>query len=251
MAFTDKTAKFGELEKHTQIWLGRVEEIIETISGIGRWLSDDEKGRYALLDTESLRRSFGAGRVLMKTVLSRYVGAPPHAWRVEADAFGAIHVALRQNPLGLFVNLSRSGPWVACAVSKVPCGLDIEETTRAVTPRLDARGVFTRRERAAMGVLGPKEQVRFFFEHWCLKEAYAKARGVGFHLPPGKIEIQLNGDGEFGVEVAAPDGAFKAPGSGFRLGLFHPAADLVLAAAHDARDGRDRGFELRRAPEAP
>lgn len=122
-----------------------------------------------------------AGDSLARSVLSRELKCSDTEITFTYDENGKPRV--KGNPL--FFSLSHSEDLVACAVSKNPIGVDIEQI-RDVSPRL-ARKYFTEEEQEYLfghapkdvdwdGVLTPPERLRFF-EIWTAKEAYLKCIG--------------------------------------------------------------------------
>jgi phosphopantetheinyl transferase len=245
MTFSEKRALLDALEARSHIWVAGTDQLLEE-DGIGTdLLSAAERARLEELGRGPAGRSFTAARVLLKKALSSYISVPPEEWRIDVDSFGALCIAEQQNVFGLNVNLSKSRRQVACIVSKARCGVDIEDETREISPSIHARGVFTKGEIAAMESLPPGAQSRRVFEIWWLQEAFAKARGVGFHLPPRQIEIMLDNEKEVRLKATKPDGAMMPDSTRFRLRLFYPDDSHVLAAAHDIIASRELGFDLK------
>jgi 4'-phosphopantetheinyl transferase len=245
MTFSKKRALLDALEDRSHIWVAGPEQLLEEKDNGTDLLSATEKARLEELGRGPAGRSFAAARVLLKKALSSYISVPPEDWRIDVNPFGALCISNHQNAFGLNVNLSKARQQVACIVSKARCGVDIEDTTREVSPLNDARGVFTKGEIAAMEALPPEAQSRQFFEIWCLKEAFAKARGVGFHLPPRQIEIMLDNEKDIRLKVTKPDGTLMRDSTRFQLRLFYTDDRHVIAAAHDIIAGRELGFELK------
>ena len=84
---------------------------------------------------------------------------------------------------GLHFNLSHSGPWGVCALSKAPVGVDVE----LVRPlRYDlARRFFTPGEQAWLRGRPEGE----FFRLWTRKESFLKALGKGLTLPLDSFSV--------------------------------------------------------------
>ena len=87
-------------------------------------------------------------------------------------------------------NLSHSGDYAALAVSSLPVGVDMEPIGRDHTDA--ARKVFTDGERRWM----EESPVSRFASLWTMKEALAKALGIGLSLPFREIEVLglINGE---------------------------------------------------------
>ena len=85
-------------------------------------------------------------------------------------------------------NLSHSGEWAVCAVSRHEVGCDIEH----VKPRSlkTAKRFFTAGEYALITAQKTEEKrTEMFYRCWTLKESFVKATGVGLSLPLGSFEI--------------------------------------------------------------
>ena len=78
----------------------------------------------------------------------------------------------------------------AVAISRCSeIGLDVERIDRDVDFEGVADAVFTDREKQHVFGGAPEKICGRFFDLWTLKEAYIKARGMGFSLPPSSFEI--------------------------------------------------------------
>jgi len=168
-------------------------------------LSRQEIDSCSAYHREEDRRRALVSRALLRETLSRYAPVRPEAWAFAPGAHGKPAIS---NPAGLRLrfNLSHTGKLVACALTlDDEIGVDLEDTTRELDPFEIAERVFSREEIAAFRALAPESQRRRFFESWTLKEAYLKARGLGFELgepggaPAGRIEPRLY------AESSAPD----------------------------------------------
>ena len=109
------------------------------------------------------------GHALSREMLALYRDKNPQK-RDLPPCPGTVFVGNNGKPMAsdCYFNISHSHGLVACAVSDVPVGIDVEKI-RPVPPRL-------------MGILSPQEResVRCdadFFRLWTLKEALIKCRG--------------------------------------------------------------------------
>lgn len=151
------------------------------------------------------RVEYVAAHGLLRTALSWCVpDVPPQDWQFIASPNGRPEITEPRAYSWIRFNISHTGGLVACVVAAgTDCGIDVE----ALRPHADiaalARRVLTARERAEFGELtGLPDAVRTrrFLQHWVLKEAYAKARGLGLRLPfdecgfllgPGPLRTEL------------------------------------------------------------
>lgn len=89
-------------------------------------------------------------------------------------------------------NISHSGDFAVCAVSKAEVGCDIEKEE---TPNLKvAKRFFSADEYVdiiAESTL--KRQRELFFRYWTLKESFVKATGLGMKMPLDAFSVTLDG----------------------------------------------------------
>jgi len=150
---------------------------------VSRWMSAEELARLAAMRAQQRAEQFAAGRWLARRLLAVTFGGDASEWALSAAEDApplATHVA---GAVGtpVFVSIAHSGDHLACAVSDMPVGVDIEE----LQPRrhLDTliEATTTEGERAALPDLlaDGDEDARMlaFFQLWTLKEAWIKCHG--------------------------------------------------------------------------
>jgi 4'-phosphopantetheinyl transferase len=155
--------------------------------------------RYNRFASEDAARQFLAGRALTRAALSRYTGVPAGNWRFAANSHGRLSVDEPYRHRDLVFNLSHcSGLAVLAVARSAEIGIDAEAVDRSVDIEGVGRSVFTQPE--ADWVLRSRGLERDrFFDLWTLKEAYIKARGRGFSLPPDSFAI-VGVDGRFRLQ---------------------------------------------------
>lgn len=89
---------------------------------------------------------------------------------------------------GLCFNLSHSGDYVICAVSRMQVGCDIEQI-RPVEKRLEER-VLSVEERRSINGLSGEAYDREFLRIWTKKESFLKMKGIGLRVPLDTLEIK-------------------------------------------------------------
>lgn len=172
------------------LWTAGSEDFPADTEGLLESLPEADRRRADGIRAEKRRRQFVHGRILLRSLLDRYLGSDagqmaldilPHGKPVACAAAGA----------GVHFNLSHSGELVALAFSGAgPVGLDVE-TVRAVPQATSiARGFFTDNERAWLESM-PDESSRSqaFLSLWTCKEAVAKATGRGISAGWHEFEI--------------------------------------------------------------
>lgn len=150
------------------------------------WLSADERARAERFIVPHAREEFVAARTLIRGELARREGCEPQALDFR---FGEHGRPVLNPPRAFDFNLSHTRGMVACAIGTSVFGIDVENATRPTDFSGVARIVFTEGERASLAA--HPDPRRYFFEMWTLKEAYIKARGMGFSLPPRQFEVSF------------------------------------------------------------
>jgi 4'-phosphopantetheinyl transferase len=168
-----------------------------TLRALGRFdparalASPQERARAARLPAPA-RLRFLAGRDLLRRALSARLPRDPLDWRFRLGPHGA--PSLDEDDPPLVFSLSHGETHAAVAIAGAGAvGVDVESVAEAPDLLALARPHFTSREAAQVGGLAGPARRRTFFAIWTLKEAYAKARGLGPALPTT----------DFGFDVAA------------------------------------------------
>lgn len=152
-------------------------------------LSPEERQRALRLPTTADRWAYCAAHGLLRTLLSELHGRPAPSWRFRPNEHGRPEI----DPSPALVppirfSLSHTRGLAACAVStgalpaRFELGIDVERRDRRVDARALAQRFFAPPEIAALaGLDGDAYQVGFL-RLWTLKEAVAKATGLGLQL---------------------------------------------------------------------
>ncbi len=159
------------------------------------WLSTVEHRRADRLLARRTKARRIASRGLLRALLARYVKSEPGALRFGENPAGKPHLV--EPATNLQFNVSHSETLWACAVTQSqPVGIDVERV-RPLSPR-HVMPFLAPEERAAwmdaFGSMSGPAGVRALFALWTRKEAYAKARGLGFHLPPDTFAVTMESD---------------------------------------------------------
>ncbi|SFD45991.1 4'-phosphopantetheinyl transferase family protein [Streptomyces aidingensis] len=166
-------------------------------------LTPEELASAARIRPWAGRHTALVARGLLRTLLSRYCPAvPPADWRFAKGRYGRPEIEAPAGHGRLRFNLTHTDGLAACLlVPDVDCGVDAEALDRAADVDILVPSTLTAREAAALAATPPEERTGRFFRHWTLKEAYAKARGLGLQLP-----FQ-----QFGFDLGPADG--RSPGA--------------------------------------
>lgn len=173
------------------LWIARVDECFEAMPE-EEWLAllpEEERAVCLRARVDSVRQERTLARVLIRRGLSHFAARPPGWWRFTENEFGR---PLVQNGTGLTFNASHSRGLVVCAFGRGrEVGVDTESHERSV-PEWEGLGRFlSPTEQAYLSKVPPEQYSRTFFRFWTLKEAYAKARGVGLSIGFDAFSIDL------------------------------------------------------------
>ena len=148
---------------------GEIASLLRAAGGTS-WLSDSESGRLEAITTAKRREQFLAARWHARALLAQVLGGKPTDWVLDAPAVAPPSVRGRAD---LFLSVSHSGGWTACALATSRVGVDLEQPTRS----RDIAGLVelccTPVERA----LFVSPDAALFHELWTVKEAWLKQRG--------------------------------------------------------------------------
>lgn len=131
-----------------------------------------------------------ATRVLTRAILARELGSAPRSLRFVVGEHGKPRL---DGPAPIPFNVSNTYGMVVCALGETEIGVDVEGLSSA--SRIDSvtRLVYREEEIAATDSLEGIPRARDLVERWTLKEAYMKARGLGFSLEPRSFSV-VTGD---------------------------------------------------------
>ncbi len=137
------------------------------------------------------RDLYTAAHLFLRRILSCYASLSPDRWQFSRNAYGK--PALADPAYGwLQFNLSHTHGLIACAVARDRAvGVDVEGIRNLSDLPGLCRYAFAPVETAdVLATLGQQAQTERFFSYWTLKEAYIKARGMGFSLPLQQFAFQ-------------------------------------------------------------
>lgn len=155
-----------------------------------RALSPLERERYRRMRSPEGKLNFLAGRALARNVLGLYGSSPACKMEFAVDASGRPFIAAPRALRDMHFSLSHTSGLVVMAVAPIPeIGIDVEKSDRPIDISDVAPLVFTQSELEPLSRSSPGQARAHFFNLWTLKEAYLKARGMGFALPPRSFEF--------------------------------------------------------------
>jgi 4'-phosphopantetheinyl transferase len=187
------------------VFLGSLDDvdIPDIRSACSELLCPGETQQAVRFTSDRRAREYVFAHALVRAALSRLAPeVAPAAWRFARSRNGRPFISYpRSEPLHF--SLSHTDGFVACAVSCCErVGIDVEATDRPASYLEIARTFFSPSELADLTSLPPARQKDRFFDYWTLKEAYAKARGMGFQLPLDAFAFHVGPEGKLGISFS-------------------------------------------------
>ena len=181
--------------RQVHVWTAALAVPMAVVGDLSEQLAADEQARASQLQRPQDRRDFVLRRVMLRKLLSRYLGCEMKDVALDASASGKLR--LRDDASGLEFNISSSDGRAVFAIARsVQVGIDLER----IRPDFDHRDLseryFSEPERAQLA-RKPAE----FFRLWTRKEARVKLSGQGLLQPEDDSAAAANF-----VEIPAGDG---------------------------------------------
>jgi 4'-phosphopantetheinyl transferase len=192
-------------------------------------LSGDERARCRRLHFEEDRVSFVVAHALLRCALSEATGVAPRSWRFAASASGRPEIQAPAFRSRLRFSLSHSAGLVACAVTRErDVGIDVERSAPRRGSQAVAERHFSSSEKRWLAGQPAAAAPAAFVGLWTLKEAYAKARGLGLRLALDVASFELAP--RAAPVVTFPEGHGEDPRH-WRFALLDPIPGYRLAVA--------------------
>ncbi len=154
-----------------------------------RLLNEEELQRARRLLIPDKARDFVVARARLRLILASYLDLAPESVRFTYGPSGK--PALDDfRAESLVFNLSHSGGWGLCAVTRgVAVGVDVERLDRKVDYDKLAARFFSVNEQKCLQAGSEHRRRRLFFRIWTRKEAWLKGKGGGFSDPDQDIGL--------------------------------------------------------------
>lgn len=216
------------------IWLQNTESLgDEGLALAGQVLSEEERARRDRFRLREDQRDYAAAHSLLRWSLSKHCpGRHPSAWLFEKDDLGKPYLDKGDGKaLAMEFSLSHTRGLVACAISPVRVGIDVERVRQNVDYEEIAQSSFSHQEIEALEQLPAGARRARVLELWTLKEAFLKATGRGLSggLDSMWFDIQPSGVVRFYPPRDVDDGCWK-------FALFAPYQEVWIAVAVESRD---------------
>ena len=145
-------------------------------------------------DASASRRAThsGAGRLLARLALSHCCQVQPQDWRLGRDARGKPFIVAPTAHRAIGISMSHTDGLVACLLSgHGTAAVDVERIRPWDDLPFLAPQILSTSEQCSLAGLDGEAWLRRFFEYWTLKEAYAKALGVGLACDLSSVSFDL------------------------------------------------------------
>ncbi len=104
----------------------------------------------------------------------------------KTHKYGKAYISNCEN---IYFNLSHSEKLIACAISDMEVGIDVEFNDPAIDLNIAKNYFYNSEYESIMNSENPSDE---FFKYWVLKESYMKYTGLGFNLDLDSFEIIIN-----------------------------------------------------------
>lgn len=202
-----------------------------------QWLDEHERAAAARFVFDRDRRQYSIAHALLRRVLSLETGVPEAGLELRRTARGRPFVCepaggWPRGSGGIDFSLSHCRGANAVAVARHRrVGVDVERYDRKEPDPDRIADAFSAEERAWLGtVMCRAERARATLRLWTLKEAYAKARGLGLALPFDTFTFRLAP--ERGVLGFVPPDDDRDGSWGFAEFVLGRGVLLALAVEH-------------------
>lgn len=198
----------------------------EALGAAERTLSPDETHQAKRYRSSEDRRDYIAAHDLLRRSLSAYSSShAPENWTFAKSSHGKPYIA-NETMSKIEFSITHTAGLVACAVSSLPVGIDVERVKPHVEFQEIAQRYFTVEEVASLARLSPALAALRFLELWTLKEAFLKAVGCGLSGALDTAAFHVSGAG--GIHYAISNDAMPQD---WQFRLLTPSADSRLALA--------------------
>jgi 4'-phosphopantetheinyl transferase len=235
-------------EHGIDVWLAHYDEISDPhLHAEYRSLLTEEERRQELrFYFPDDQRRYLVTRVMVRTVLSRYLAIEPKDWRFTNNRYGRPEIAnLSRAECGLCFNISHTRGLIALGISRHrELGVDVEHVrVREVSIEI-ANRFFAEAEVAELASVPSERRQDRFFEYWTFKESYIKARGMGLSIPLEQFSFHYPRESavQLAIQPQLGDDANR-----WCFWQYRPTAEHLLAVCAERRIGGPPSLTLRRA----
>jgi len=234
----------NNLTHESHVWYASPESVRDsnTLARFIAMLSSEELQRYERFLFPKDSHTYLVSHALVRRVLSKYADIAPQDWRFMNTQHGRPEIANPGIPSIRF-NLTHTAGLAACVITlDQECGIDAEKITKRHSPLDVARKMFSAAEYKHLKTLNGREQLKYFFSRWTLREAYVKAKGIGISFPTRKLTFSVENDDSISVSFH-PDIADK--NENWKFDLLRPTKQHITAIAISRNDQTEKNVITR------
>jgi phosphopantetheinyl transferase len=169
-----------------------------TLETYRRWFRPDEHERFSGFLHERRRREFIVGRGLARRALARELSCEPREIAFDVAEQGKLVMLHPCVSAPIHFNITHTADYVGCVTSRhCPVGVDVEKLEERVSVVDIAERFFSATESQRIQQLTVDARLDEFFTLWTLKEALAKAHGLGLAAPLESSQMRVDATGVF------------------------------------------------------
>jgi len=149
------------------------------------------------------RNRFIISRSLLRLMLSHHFSVSPVDWVIGRGDNGRPFIVAPEMLPPIEFSISHTEGLVACLITiSAEAAVDVEKVVYTQDLALTAKHVLSAAEQDELAALSGPDWTKGFFDHWTLKEAYAKARGLGLVLQFKDVGFELKSNNTILVHFA-------------------------------------------------
>jgi 4'-phosphopantetheinyl transferase len=223
------------------LWTMRTDDLdIRTLSNLEAILSANEKKEARRFRRDRDRHQFLLARGLLRLALSEHLPVCAADWRFARDQNLKPFIIAPKSFSAVNFSLSHTDGLIACLISlAAEAAVDVEKLEFHGDLALVSEQVLSAVELTALGKLSGKDWTERFFDYWTLKEAYAKARGVGLNLGLSDIVFEIDADNEIRAHFSSRS---DDDSSAWVFWCHHLSPQHTISVA--AKAETDAGYEI-------
>lgn len=239
-------AASGLRANEVHLWHASVDPTDPLLATMEALLSENERLRYTSFHFAADRAAYLTARALTRLALSRCTAVDPREFRFVTNRYGRPAIAIPARFRHLRFNISHTHGLVACAIGLgLAVGVDVERNDRPALGDDFVRAFLSTHEYATLADMQATNRHQRIIQYWTLKEAYAKALGVGLSLPFKSIELDLGGS----IIRLRHDGLGAGGHRTWNFRFAPVAPGFTVAVVVGAASGTDTKMILRRVAE--
>ncbi len=182
-----------------EVWRVRLDRARHALEQAQRTLSADEQERAARYRHEGAHLQFVITRVVLRQLLSGYVGQPPEQIALRYAFRGKPSLAAGDSALRFNVSHSQDVSLIAIA-KDTEIGVDVEQVRKLSDMEALAKRFFSPVEHEQLLGQRPHDRPATFFRLWTAKESFIKAQGDGLAFPLDQFDVRLDEQGAARLE---------------------------------------------------